>query len=133
MSTINASSIQRVLADSDQITFALLLDSGAPCKPIGIEELRALSANGHVCARWRGGKILSVQLIVPADEAFGRLAQTARKVRESLHSSNASQTTQRAYEGLPQHIRKHHAAHCSAWGGVAPGVGRGRPVDARAV
>jgi hypothetical protein len=113
--TINAATISRVASECEEITFTLLLDTGNPCKKIGVEELKALAANGHVCARWRGGRILSVQLIVPADVAFGRIGETVRHIRESLHSSAASQTTQQAGEHLPRHIKKHHAMHCSNW------------------
>jgi hypothetical protein len=126
--TINAAGILRAVDNSGETVFSLLLDTQAPCKKIGIQELKALAVAGHVCARWRGGKIRSVQLIVPASVAF---ADATRIIRDSLHSA-ANQTTERSADSLPPSLKRHHAAHCSTWPTFTSRNYAG-PVDARSM
>jgi hypothetical protein len=126
--TINARGILRAVENSGETVFSLLLDTQAPCKKIGIQELKALAVAGHVCARWRGGKIRSVQLIVPASVAF---ADAIRVVQGSLRTA-ASQTTERAADTLPPSLKRHHADHCSRWPTFTPQNYAGA-VDARAM
>lgn len=126
--TINAAGILRAVENSGETVFSLLLDTQAPCKKIGIQELKALAVAGHVCARWRGGKIRSVQLIVPASVAF---ADAIRAVQDGLRTA-ASQTTERSADSLPPSLKRHHAAHCSTWPTFTPRNYAGA-VDARAM
>jgi len=125
--TINSVAILAALDAQLETRFKLLLTSGDPCREIGIEELRGLAASGHVCARWRGNRIRSVQLIVPAEVAFSSLGETVRRVRDVFHS-DANNTTQRASDHLPRFIRRHHPGRCSAFGRQRAGF-----VDANAV
>jgi hypothetical protein len=111
--TINSAAILK-LQEVQETTFKLLLSNGDPCREIGVEELTALATAGHVCARWRGGRIRSVQLIVPADVAFRGLGETARLIKDLLHS-DASRTTQRASSSLPSFVRRHHPARSTAF------------------
>lgn len=131
--TINAASILRTLPLADEAVFSLLLEDGQPCKQVGIEELKILATAGHVCAKWRGGRIRYVQLVVAADVAFAEVRQIARRALGGSTSA-ANQTTQRASESLPGFVKRHHAAHCTAFARAReffqPGGG---PVDARYV
>jgi hypothetical protein len=127
--TINAASILRAVSSSDETVFSLLLENSQPCKQIGIEELKMLATAGHVCAKWRGGRIRSVQLVVPSSVAFAEVRKTVR----SAFTSQASQTTERASQTLPSYVRRHHPAHCSAWAGMTPGFARGAAIDQASV
>lgn len=138
--TINSATILKLQQLGDT-TFQLILPNGNPCKQIGIEELYALASAGHVCARWRGNRIRSVQLIVPADVAFRSLGETARIIKDILHN-DANQTTERASEQLPGFVRRHHAGHCTGFGRIGKVRGNramlaarecGNAVDAKAV
>jgi hypothetical protein len=132
--TINAMSILHALesqyADRGDTKFTLVFADGEPANMIDVKELRALAQAGQVCARWRGSRILSVQLIVPSSDALRTLGDATRKVRGALESSQASQTTRRASENMPGYFKAHHAAHCSSFAGARSWAG---PVDARCV
>lgn len=127
--TINSASILHALDRQmgtniePSTTFSLMLQNNAPCRKIGVEELRRLAMLGHVCARWRGNRILSVQLLVPADEAFADVRVLSRKVRDAFRNQ-ANETTIRASETLPDHILQHHAEHCSSWSSMSGAADR---------
>lgn len=111
--TLNARSVIRSLPElKDQTSFQLMTQANKPCCVIGVEELKRLADLGHICARWRAGRILSVQLLVPTAEAS--IGEITRRVRQALRS-DASQTTVRAGDSLPSFIRDHHYPRCNSW------------------
>ena len=98
----------------DAVSIDVYTPSGAPCRQITIEELKALVAAEYVVAVVRGRKMRRVELTVPPDIAFRQLGETRAKVKDQLHS-DANVTTQRSAPTLPSFHKRHHTAHCNAW------------------
>jgi hypothetical protein len=134
--TINSNAILSAIdkdyaaAPADTVFALRFANGGLADSNLTLRDLRILAQRGQVCARWRGKKILSVELVVPASEALQSLGDVIRHVRGSLESSQASQTTRRASENMPGYFKAHHAAHCSSFAGARSWAG---PVDARCV
>jgi hypothetical protein len=98
---------------------------GEPCREIGITELIALAAEGHVVGLVGGrGRLRQIRLTVPPDQAFRGLGETRARVKDLFHS-DANDTVRRSDPAIPKIHKEHHKQHCYAWNDTAARVSNG--------
>lgn len=115
MKSITAEEI--VLLVHPDATFVSLREmDGTPCRPVTVEELKALAANGHVAGLVTGrGKLRQIRLTVPPNKAFDALGETGARIK-GLQNSDASITTkEEELPNLPMPITQHHKQRCASW------------------
>jgi hypothetical protein len=98
---------------------------GEACREIGIAELKALAAEGHVVGLVGGrGRLRQIRPMVPPDQAFRDLGETRARVKDLFHS-DANDTVRRSDSAIPKIHKAHHKQHCDAWNDTAARVSNG--------